>query len=200
MQNSLVNWVFVCILLIMTQHKIYSQTQKPLTFDINEGDILVYDVRNGGDLYYYTITIKEFKSKIYFDWVMSDPIHKSGSVEIKPKALSKSMTLINYVNDGHLTFEEETIVWISKIMFKEISESKTPVIKIDDHEGNKMELKGYSKQWIKYKGNDMEIDVLDVSNNESFFDLKKFSILNNSKNPLLTRMNIGFTVELMEVK
>lgn len=177
-----------------------AQVESPVVFDLSEGDQLVYDVRNGGDLYYYTITIRSFKGTVIFDWAMSEPMHKSGSVEIKAKALSKSMTLINYVKEGHLVFEDETIVWLSKSMFKSITANEMPVIKIDDHDGNKMALGGYSKQWIKYKGQDMEIDVVDVTNNQDFFDLKKFSILNSSKNPLLTRMNIGFTVELLEVK
>lgn len=178
-----------------------AQTTEPVTFKINEGDVLVYDVRNKGDLYYYTVKVKEYKGKIAFDWEMSEPIHKKGSVEIKPKALASAMALVNYVDDSTaLVLEDATIVWLSRSMFKSIASGKAPDISFDGHTGNKMAITQMGKQTITYKGKPLEVDVIETSNGQDFFDLKKLSILNSADNPLITKMNIGFTVELLEVK
>jgi len=181
---------------------VYSNAQQPdpVVFKISEGDVLVYDVRDKGDLYYFMVTVKEYKNSILFDWEMTEPMNKKGSVEIRPKALSNSKELVNYVKEAPVVLEDKTIVWLSRNMFKEITGGSVPDITFDGKAGNKMTVTGNSKQNIQYKGKSLEVDVVEVTNNQSFFDLKKLAILNSSDNPLIVRMNIGFTVELVEVR
>ncbi|MCX7743940.1 MAG: hypothetical protein N2167_05175 [Flavobacteriales bacterium] len=187
-------WMLGCIA--------YSQeATPPVIFKLNKGDKLIYDVRHKGDLYYYTIQIVECGPKYIYHWEMGEPKNKKGSVEIKTKAMNQSMKITTRVKPNeHLLLEDACILWISKALFKALANNSQPEITIDETTGNKMALLQKSNFTFRYKGAALTSEVLEVSNQQKFFDLKQFSVLNNPDNPLIVKLNMGFTAELIEIK
>lgn len=180
---------------------ILSSAQEITTFKISKGDILIYDVRNQGDLYYYRVIIKEDKGKIAFEWEMDEPKNKKGTVEIKGKALGSSTKMVTKVKpDNTLFLEDATIVWISKHLLKTLNSTLQVEMDIDGVPNNKMTVLQKTTQTIIYKGTPVRIEVLDVSNQMKFFDLREFWVMNDSENPLITKLNMGFTVDLIEIR
>lgn len=180
---------------------ILSSAQEITTFKISKGDILIYDVRNQGDLYYYRVIIKEDKGKIAFEWEMDEPKNKQGTVEIKGKALGSSTKMVTKVKpDNTLFLEDATIVWISKHLLKTLNSTLQVEMDIDGVPNNKMTVLQKTTQTIIYKGTPVRIEVLDVSNQMKFFDLREFWVMNDSENPLITKLNMGFTVDLIEIR
>lgn len=188
--------------LLMLGNLIYAQeSTPPVTFKLNKGDKLIYDVRHKGDLYYYTIEIVECGPKYIYNWEMGEPKNKKGTVEIKPKAMNQAMKITTRVKPNeHLLLEDACILWISKALFKALANNSQPEITIDETTGNKMALLQKNNFTFKYKGATLTSEVLDVSNQQKFFDLKQFSVLNNADNPLIVKLNMGFTAELIEIK
>lgn len=187
-------WMLACVC--------FSQeSTPPVLFELNKGDKLIYDVRHKGDLYYYTVEIIEYGSKYIYRWEMEEPKNKKGSVEIKPKAMRQSMQLITRVKSNeHLKLEDATILWISKSLLKLLESNSEPEINIDETTGNKMKVLQKSNFSFRYKGAALTSEVLEVSNQQKFFDLKEFSVLNNPENPLIVKLNMGFTAKLIEIK
>jgi len=180
---------------------VFASAQEISTFKISKGDILIYDVRNKGDLYYYRIMVQEVGSKTVYDWEMDEPKNKKGSVEIKGKAMSSSMKMVTKVKpDNHLLLEDATIVWISKTLLKTLNNTLQAEMEIDGVPNNKMTVLQKTTQTIIYKGTPTRVEVLDVSNQLKFFDLRQFWVMNNPDNPLITKLNMGFTVELIEIR
>lgn len=180
---------------------ILSSAQEITTFKISKGDILIYDVRNQGDLYYYRVIIKEDKGKIAFEWEMDEPKNKQGTVEIKGKALGSSTKMVTKVKpDNTLFLEDATIVWISKHLLKTLNSTLQVEMDIDGVPNNKMTVLQKTTQTIIYKGTPVRVEVLDVSNQMKFFDLREFWVMNDSENPLITKLNMGFTVDLIEIR
>ena len=173
----------------------------PVLFKLNKGDKLVYDVRHKGDLYYYTVEIIECGPKFIYKWEMGEPKNKKGTVEIKSKAMNQAMKITTRVKpDEHLLLEDACILWISKSLLKSLANNTQPEITIDETTGNKMALMQKNNFTFRYKGAALTSEILEVSNQQKFFDLKQFSVLNNPENPLIVKLNMGFTVELIEIK
>ncbi len=188
--------------LLILGNIIYAQeSTPPVSFKLNKGDKLIYDVRHKGDLYYYTIEIVECGPKYIYNWEMGEPKNKKGSVEIKTKAMNQAMKITTRVKpNDHLLLEDACILWISKALFKALANNNQPEIAIDETSGNKMAVLQKNNFTFKYKGAPLTSEILDVSNQQKFFDLKQFSVLNNPDNPLIVKLNMGFTAELIEIK
>lgn len=177
------------------------ESTPPVLFKLNKGDKLVYDVRHKGDLYYYTVEIIECGPKFIYKWEMGEPKNKKGTVEIKSKAMNQAMKITTRVKPNeHLLLEDACILWISKSLLKSLTNNTQPEITIDETTGNKMALMQKNNFTFRYKGAALTSEILEVSNQQKFFDLKQFSVLNNPENPLIVKLNMGFTVELIEIK
>lgn len=191
----------ICIFWIIPIISFSQESTPPVLFKLNKGDKLIYDVRHKGDLYYYTVEIVEYGSKYIYRWEMGEPKNKKGSVEIKPKAMRQSMQLITRVKSNeHLKLEDATILWISKSLLKLLQSNSEPEITIDEATENKLKVLQKSNFSFRYKGATLTSEVLEVSNQKKFFDLKEFSVLNNPENPLIVKLNMGFTAKLIEIK
>jgi len=99
-----------------------------------------------------------------------------------------------------LLLEDACILWISKTLLKALVNNTQPKIAIDGTEENKMAVLQKTNFSFRYKGAALTSEILEVSNKLKFVDLKQFSVLNNPDNPLIVKLNMGFTVELIEIK
>ncbi len=193
--------ILFVILWLLAYDGFTQESTPPVLFKLNKGDKLIYDVRHKGDLYYYTVEILECGPKYIYRWEMGEPKNKKGSVEIKTKAMNQAMKITTRVKpDEHLILEDACILWISKALLKALVNNMQPEITIDGTAGNKMALLQKTNFSFRYKGAALTSEILEVSNQQKFFDLKQFSVLNNPDNPLIVKLNMGFTAELIEIK
>src|SRR5207249_1025986 len=60
----------------------YEKAMKP-------GTVLTYDVNAKDKKYQFIVTVKKLGDDIAFDWKMTDPINKNGTVSMSPEAVAK---------------------------------------------------------------------------------------------------------------
>lgn len=198
-----VTLLFICLLSL---YNVFGQTDpKPTksrffnsnksTFEIEKATVLVYSVNNNGDVYDFIVTVNKYDKSIEFSYDM--PQKKSAAkISIEQNAVEDAVKYNNYFNGSDKTFTNQSTVWLSRKNFQELS-MKEGSTSMDMGNGNETyNQKSTSTMKIKYMGEEKIITyykAIAASGNEVW-------VLNNSKNPLIVKMNLGWTIELKEVR
>jgi hypothetical protein len=168
------------------------------------GDKLVYEVNAGGQVYDFIITTQQPKSDEYrysFDWEMTAPVNKSGHVNISKTAAIDGKKYMNYFKGGDLTLMDACTVWMTGENFGEMPDKKT-TMQFDSNEPEIFYRKdgAETEQTITYKGKEIKLDIFKVDNDKEGGDHRQVWVQGISSNPLIVKMDLGWTIRLKEIK
>jgi hypothetical protein len=176
----------------------------PCTFNIYKGDTLVYAVNSNGQQYNFLVIPNKFDigKGADFNWVMTDPINRKGRVTITPAGLKNGKKLINMFTGGDLKLTDASSVWLPTDNFKDITKGDTKIA-LDNGE-----LETFSSPetdavtpTINYKGKEISLDGFAIESKPGGnAGRKELWVLNITNNLLIIKMDLGWTIELMEIR
>ena len=173
------------------------------TYRIKKGDKLVYEVNAFGDKYNFIVTINDQTDKggLDFNYEMTNANKTSGHVIISAEAKSNATKDVNYLGGGDLNLTEECTVWLSGKNFGDMPQKKT-VMQMDNNSPETFYVPEKHKvnPVIKIKGEDKILDGFMINNAADGNGDKTLWINNISTNSLILKMDLGFSIQLVEIK
>lgn len=166
---------------------------------IKPGTQLTYDVNAGGKQYKFIVTIKKLGTEIAFDWKMTEPVNKTGSVAMTAAAVAKADALFNYFNGGPTVLEKETSVWISQKLFNDIATNAQGAIRVNGAADTVTVMSNTISEFnFNLNGNLVAVPGWELQGGS---DIKyTIDVIESAKFPLIVRMDLGWTIALSEVK
>lgn len=166
---------------------------------IKPGTVLTYDVSSGGKNYQFVATITKLGNEISFDWKMTAPVNKSGSVNMNAAAVSSADALFNYFSGGVSNLDKETSVWISKKLFNDIAAKAEAPIKVNGAADTATTMSNTISEFnFNLNGNLVAIPGWEL---EGGSDIKyTIDVIESVKFPIIYRMDLGWTIQLSEIK
>lgn len=163
------------------------------------GTVLTYDVNMGGKQYQFIATLKKIESEIAFDWKMTEPVNKSGTVNMSAFAVKNADALFNYFTGGVTNLEKATSVFISQKIFDEIAANTETMLKVNGTEDTATRMGNtISELNFNLNGNLVAVPGWEL---EGGSDIRyKISIIESRRFPLIAHMNLGWTINLSEIK
>jgi hypothetical protein len=162
---------------------------------LKNGDVLVYEVNAGGETYHFEVTIKEIREAIVFDWVMPEK-DISGEVTLEKAARDGATIYKNFFKDGEESvFTDSGTVWLSRKNFGEVKKGST-IMTIDNNGAERFDKKESGTLDIIFKGKPMKLKHIGMSNGKG----RSLWVMDNPAQPLILKMNLGWTITLKEVK
>lgn len=164
--------------------------------------IYVYEVNYEGTEYDLIITVKSISDGIEFEYKMTNDAETKGSVSMSSEALENAIKQINYFSGGQLDLTDKTTVWVSKKVFNDLVLSGSATISPD--EGKTMiELinaeAGHDFNIYNAISN-MEFNDISYVYAESKDGKVKYWIHLSQNNPMILKMDLGWTVTLKEIR
>jgi hypothetical protein len=182
--------LFLTMLLILPG-SLYAQKKSKSW--LKTGTTLTYQVTVRSKQYNFIIRDLILDSNYTFNWEMTEPNNMTGSVVMGRQALDTATTQQNTFQAGENMLTDRTTVWVSKKVYNAIKKKKP--VRIDSGSG-KTELIFKEKQDYTFtlNGSETSVKVLFAETNSA----NKFWILDDKENPLILKMNLGWTVILKE--
>lgn len=169
---------------------------------INKGDKLVYKVNANGQQYDFIVTINQHDDNgIDFGYSMTNTSKKWGSVHISSDAASNATNYINYFRGGPINLTNAISVWVSGSNFTDLMSHETNM-SFDDGplETFYKPDEAVVNPTINFKGKEIKLKGYKINNKENQTGDKTVWINNSFNNTLILKMDIGFTIELKEIK
>ncbi len=166
-------------------------TNAQFSLDLKVNDKLIYDVSAGGADYTFTLKIKSLKPGFNFAWQMTNEDGNYGSIQVSPTAMATSKKMFNYFSRGTKKLTDATSVMISKAAYKEIIKNK----KVTLWDGEKkflFENPDETDFYFTINGEEKIVDAFYLSDANG----NDIVILKDTANPLILKMNIGWTIKL----
>jgi hypothetical protein len=167
------------------------------TFTVNPGDILVYSIKKNNVSYDLVITVKNYTNTINFDYAIAEQSYK-GNLVIPATAVTNAVKYDTTLTPAKTELTDETILWLSKKNFLDIAADNQTKMDMGTGPETFNRTKGGILK-INYKGKEKLITVYTVEN-ENPADKKSFLVMNEEKNPLIVKMDFGWTITLKEVR
>ena len=194
MQKNLHN-VFIAVLLVLYSTSSASVNPNQI---IKKGTKLIYDVNYLGSQYEFTIVIKDQSETYRFDWSMSAPLNKKGTLNISKEAIQNATELFNYFSNGDVNPANQCCVILSKKMFNTFQKNSSLEI-CTDKKKNEISIFGNPYDHTQSFGynNDFsnEFDCKTVTNGDEY----QITYVNDSNFPLIIEMNLGWTLKLKNI-
>lgn len=185
---------------------------------ITSGSELIYEVNAFGDVYDFVVYLDEVGDAISFDYYMTNDNATEGYISIPASAMADATSHMNYFSGGERTLEGQTTVFFSRGAFSDMVNGKT--ITIDVGRGTLMTVRRQTPDEIQQMHEELladtympyggiyYVDGVDVL--ETFFEdhillvdvntgAHVYTVLNDPDFPLITYMNLGWEIELIEV-
>jgi hypothetical protein len=173
------------------------------TYEIKKGDKLVYHVNAGGNEYDFIVTVNKESAAtgIDFNYEMTNSSNTKGHVVISANARKKATKYINYFRGGNLNLTNAITVWMSYKNFGDMPKKKT-VMQLDDNSPETFYRpdKDEANLVVKIKGEDKKLDAFIINNAADGTGNKTMWINGISSNSLIVKMELGFSIQLMEIK
>lgn len=173
------------------------------SYELKKGDKLVYHVNAGGSEYDFIVTINKETPKggLDFNYEMTNSNNTKGHVVISSNARSNATKYINYFRGGELNLTDAITVWMSYKNFGEMPEKKT-TMQLDNNSPETFYRpeKDEANPVVKIKGEDKKLDAFIINNAADGTGNKTMWINGISSNSLIVKMELGFSIQLMEIK
>ena len=156
-----------------------------------KGAQMVYSVNGAYD---FTVTIKNLKKGIDFDFTMKNGDIK-GNIKITPEAMNSATRMDNYFRSGDYVFKDKTTVWVSKAIYKSLKKNENISIQ-PSNVTEILKLVGSEQLKVKIDGQETEITVLHAKTDRG----SDFWIWDNPNAPIIMHMIIDFEVNISEIK
>jgi hypothetical protein len=176
----------------------------PCTFNILRGDTLVYEVNAAGKHYNLLVVPNKFDATTIadFSWIATAPENKAGHITINTKGLTTSKKYISNLPAGELKLADASSIWMTSSNFKEIAKGQTSIA-FDNNQPESFSSPEADAVTVavNYKGKPLNLEGFALENKaEGQPDRKEIWVLNVSTNLLIIRMDIGWTMQLKEVR
>jgi len=171
-------------------------------YEIQRGDKLIYHINTGSAEYDFIVTINDSNEKgIDFNYEMTNANNTKGHVLISDKAKNEATRYMNFFRGGELNLTDASTVWLSYKNFTDMPERKT-IMQIDNGSRETFYRPEKDEVYpiIKIKGADKKIDAFIINNAADGKGKKTMWINGISSNPLIVKMDLGWTVELKEIR
>lgn len=178
----------------------------PAIADINKA---TWYVNANGAAYDFTVSkpLGSVDADLEFNWAMTSGDDMNGYIKITREAMDTAKGQNNYFGPGlkNTTLTDKTTVWISKKVFEEITKNGSCKMDVgngeevftlvkDDLENRDMEP---FEEKIKVKGVEKFVNTFHIKNEEGN---RQLWILNDAKNPLIVKMDIGWSITLWSLE
>ncbi|MBK6936627.1 MAG: hypothetical protein IPH18_06875 [Chitinophagaceae bacterium] len=153
--------------------------------------------------------ITELGKTVSFDWEMTAPINKSGSVKMTAEAMKSATALFNYFNDGQTVLAEETSAFISRDAYKSIEDNKSVTLSANGKNGaaelfevlNSSTSEKSGSFYIDYikpvNGKDLTFETHILENADG---KKAIRVWKNAEFPLIIFMETDFKIYLTSIE
>lgn len=163
------------------------------------GTVLTYDVDMGGKQYKFIVTLKKSGDEISFDWKMTEPVNKSGAVNMSPTAVKNADALFNYFAGGTSNLEKETSVFLSKKVFDDVAANAETLLKVNGASDTATRMSNTIGEFnFNLNGNLIAVPAWELEGG-SEIKYKVFAI-ESRQFPLIVQMNLGWTITPTEIK
>lgn len=176
---------------------IFNEVPKP-----HDGMAYDYAVNFKGDKYnFYVSNILLLDYYASFNYVMDNDNQTRGEVLMSEDAYANATDLYNYFSGGKVTLDKQTSVWLSQKLFKEIKEKGKVVMSTDKSSPKTYKVVKAKKDADKYykvhvNGEYRNIPCIQIVSEDGS---QKLWITDNPENPIILKMDIGFSIELFSV-
>ena len=184
-------------------------SQETTSFSLTKGTKLTYNVEQGTKEYQFIMKITELDKKVSFDWEMTAPVNKSGSVTMAAEAMKNATALFNYFNGGKTTLTQETSAFISRDAYKSIEENKSVTLSAEGKNGTP-ELFEVLESNTSEKNGSTYISYIKPVNGKEFTSdshilenadgKKAIRVWKNAEFPLILFMETNFKIYLMNIE
>lgn len=165
---------------------------------IKVGTQLVYDVVTPNASYQFIITIKKLTDGVTFDWQMTAPMNKKGTIEMTKEATETATELYNYFTGGTVQLTDKTSVWVSQEVWNDMhDEDEMAMISIDGQEDAGFFRENGEDYKVKYNGSNTTLKTSQLS---SLTDTRTITVWENQNFPIILSMDLGWTITLKEIK
>lgn len=177
-----------------TKSRFYNSKQS--TFQVKPGDKLVYTYHDvDGSEKELTVTIDKFGDGLKYSY-QTNGITKN--MVVNTNAFTNATTYnFDFANDNAINQNHN--LWLSKKTWRDLA-SKDKTTLMNFGAGAETFVRNdASTIKINYKGEEKIITVYNISNTSAGGG-KNFTVLTDEKNPLITSINLGWTMTLKEVR
>lgn len=192
------------VLIMIANALLFSQP----AYKMQVGDQLVYQVEAGNNEYDFIVTPTKLSSTgITFDYIMSAPANKTGTISMNSEALKNSMTMYNKFGGGNVNLTDQVSVFASKAMMAFAAEGSSDIY-LNGPKGeseNFVTLEGMDSPtngstYIKWIKNINGVDyLLDGPILENADGSKGIRYTDGGGFPFITYMELDFKVYLKEI-
>lgn len=172
--------------------EIFEKAMKP-------GAVLTYEVNMSGKKYQLIATIKKIGDEIAFDWKTTDPINKTGNVIMNAAAVTKADALFNDFTSGESKLEKETALFISKKIFNDARANFQAALKVNGQNDTATTISSTVAEFgVNINGEFLSIPGWELQGGGEI----KYTVgvIESPKFPLITRLDLGWTMLLSEIK
>lgn len=160
------------------------------------GTVMTWGVDAFGQQYDFVVTLKKLDKEVEFEWEMTAPVNKKGSVKMTEIALASATKQHNMFSGGPLTLADKTTVWVSQAVLKQYR-TKQIDHSIDTGSGARIflpveEAAGYK---ATIDGVETELKLLHLKG-----DKEHLWIHDNLAAPVIFKMDLGWQIWLKSVK
>lgn len=168
------------------------------TLKLKAGSVLTYKVTNAGQSYVFTVTLKSWEPDRSFDYDMGEPANLKGNVTLTAGALANATGQVNMFSGGPLSLTDRTTVWLSKTVFNSLKTEFQARVSVDGGTPITL-LNNYEDKYnVPVDGKDTGLNIIYAE--EQSGKPYHYWILNDAENPLIVKMELGWTIELTEIK
>lgn len=180
------------------------------SIEMKPGTVLTYAVNTGTEAYQFIISLTEVGEGISFDYTMTAPADKKGSVHIEADAMENALKMVNYFGGGPMVLTDATTVFLCRECFREAKYGAAELeITFDNNEQPTYFGSVVGPSTIFNVRIDGEEQILETYNIASVVynpeeDREEYAasiaVLNKLDYPLIVYMKFGFTIKLVEVQ
>ena len=195
----------ICVVFFCTTA--FAQTAKP--FAITDFKMATWEVNNNGGVYNFIVSNPKgnVTTDFEFNWAMSSSDDMNGHIKITKDAMKSAIAQNNYFGPRlkNATLTDKTTVWISQDVFTQLNKKGSAKMDVGNGEelftgvGGKTDNddKTAFTDNVKVKGNDKTLVTLHVKNEDGS---RQLWILNNQQNPVIVKMDLGWSIILKSVE
>lgn len=173
------------------------------SIDFTKGTQLVYEVNANGNKYDFVVTLNDYtyEKGIDLNYIMTNENKTQGHVKISKFGKNQSRKYVNYFSGGELVLKDACTIWLTDKNFAEMPDKKTEM-QLDNAEPETFYRQEKDEVYpeVIIKGKVQKIDGFIVNNGAEGNGNKTIWIQNTSANPLILKMDLGWTITLKEIK
>lgn len=166
---------------------------------IKIGTKLIYDVNYLGTNYEMVVTVKDDTKDYIFDWQMSEPANKSGTLNFGKENIENATGIFNYFTNENNNLDNQCCIILSHKMYNNFNDNVSMEI-ITDKKNNFSSVfgKAYNHtQNFGYK-NDFsnEFNCITVNDGKDYV----ITYVNDENFPLIIEMRLDWSMKLKNIE